>query len=122
MQYRIFGDMMPAVTIRLSRGESVYTQSGGMSWMTEGVQMESNLKGGFGKAFGRMFSGESLFMATFTATRDVDEVTFAATMPGKILKFDIQPDYEIIAEKALFCKNTPAAARCSVRLTAVWRP
>ena len=51
MQYRIFGDMMPAVTIRLSRGESVYTQSGGMSWMTEGVQMESNLKGGFGKAF-----------------------------------------------------------------------
>lgn len=39
MQYRIFGDMMPAVTIRLSRGESVYTQSGGMSWMTEGVQM-----------------------------------------------------------------------------------
>mgnify|MGYP003219332158 CR=1 FL=1 len=61
MQYRIFGDMMPAVTIRLSRGESVYTQSGGMSWMTEGVQMESNLKGGFGKAFGRMFSGESLW-------------------------------------------------------------
>ena len=102
MQYRIFGDMMPAVTIRLSRGESVYTQSGGMSWMTEGVQMESNLKGGFGKAFGRMFSGESLFMATFTATRDVDEVTFAAAMPGKILKFDIQPDYEIIAQKGAF--------------------
>ena len=102
MQYRIFGDMMPAVTIRLSRGESVYTQSGGMSWMTEGVQMESNLKGGFGKAFGRMFSGESLFMATFTATRDVDEVTFAAAMPGKILKFDIQPNYEIIAQKGAF--------------------
>ena len=102
MQYRIFGDMMPAVTIRLSRGESVYTQSGGMSWMTEGVQMESNLKGGFGKAFGRMFSGESLFMATFTATRDVDEVTFAASMPGRILKFDIAPNYEIIAQKGAF--------------------
>lgn len=102
MQYKIFGDMMPAVTVRLSRGESVYTQSGGMSWMTEGVKMESNMKGGLGKAFGRMFSGESLFMATFTATRDVDEVTFASTMPGQILKFDIRPDYEIIAQKGAF--------------------
>lgn len=64
--------------------------------------MDSNMKGGLGKAFGRMFSGESLFMATFTATRDVDEVTFAATMPGQILKFDIRPDYEIIAQKGAF--------------------
>lgn len=102
MRYKIFGDMMPAVTIQLDRGESVYTQAGGMSWMTEGVQMESNMRGGLGKAFGRMFSGESLFMATFTATRQNDEITFAATMPGQIMKFDIRPDYEIIAQKGTF--------------------
>ena len=66
MQYKIFGDMMPAVTIRLSRGESVYTQSGGMSWMTEGVTMESNMKGGLGKAFGRMFSGATKRLSGFS--------------------------------------------------------
>ena len=108
MRYKIFGDTMPAVTIQLDRGESVYTQAGGMSWMTEGIQMESNMRGGLGKAFGRMFSGESLFMATFTATRQDDEITFASTMPGQIMKFDIRPDYEIIAQKGAFLCAEPS--------------
>ena len=102
MLYKIFGDMMPAVTIQLDQGESVYTQSGGMSWMTGGVKMDTNMRGGLGGAFGRIFSGESLFMATFTATRQNDEVTFAATMPGQIVKFNIRPGYEIIAQKGAF--------------------
>ena len=55
MRYKIFGDMMPAVTIQLDQGESVYTQSGGMSWMTGGVKMDTNMRGGLGGAFGRIF-------------------------------------------------------------------
>ena len=81
MKYKIFGGQMPAVTVRLEAGEGVYTQSGGMSWMTEGVTMDTNLKGGLGKSLGRLFSGESLFMATYTAQKEAD-ITFAASLPG----------------------------------------
>ena len=66
MRYEVWGDMMPAVTLSLEAGESIYTQSGGMSWMTDQIEMTTNMKGGLMKGFGRMFSGESLFMATYT--------------------------------------------------------
>ena len=37
MQYSIIGDTMPAVEIQFDApGEKVFTQSGGMAWMTEG--------------------------------------------------------------------------------------
>ena len=72
MKYKIFGGQMPAVTVRLEPGESIYTQSGGMSWMTEGISMDTNLKGGLGKSLGRLFYGESMFMATYTAQKEAD--------------------------------------------------
>lgn len=67
MDYRILGETLPAVEVRLQTGEAMYTQSGGMAWMSEGLTLDSNIKGGLMKGLGRMFSGESLFMATYTA-------------------------------------------------------
>ena len=66
MEYEIWGNTMPAVTLRMKYGDSIYTQSGGMSWMTEGIEMQTNVRGGFMKGLARMFSGESLFMATYS--------------------------------------------------------
>ena len=68
MEYRIIGETLPAVEMKLQAGESVYTQSGGMAWMSDGLTLDSNVKGGLMKGLGRMFAGESLFMATYTAT------------------------------------------------------
>ena len=115
MQYRIFGDMMPAVTIRLSRGESVYTQSGGMSWMTDRIGMETNTHGGLMKGFSRMFTGESMFMATYTAEADSQEITIAASMPGEIHFLEIGPGKSYIAQKSAFL-----CAQHSVQLDAVF--
>lgn len=69
MDYRILGETLPAVEVRLQTGEAMYTQSGGMAWMSEGLTLDSNIKGGLMKGLGRMFSGESLFMATYTASK-----------------------------------------------------
>lgn len=107
MTYEIFGNTMPAVTIRLDQGEGIYTQSGGMVWMTEGIQMSSNVKGGVGGAFGRMFSGESIFMVTYSARRAGSEVTFASSMPGEIRPFNISHGREIIAQKGAFLCAEP---------------
>ena len=58
MRYEVLGDTMPAVEIVFDKpGESMYTQSGGMAWMSEGIAMDSNMRGGFGKSIGRMFAG-----------------------------------------------------------------
>ncbi len=106
MKYKIFGGQMPAVTVRLEPGESVYTQSGGMSWMTEGITMDTNLKGGLGKSLGRLFSGESLFMATYTAQKEAD-ITFASSLPGEIRPIQIGQGREYVAQKGAFLCATP---------------
>ena len=113
MKYKIFGGQMPAVTVRLDAGESVYTQSGGMSWMTEGISMETNLKGGLGKSLGRLFSGESLFMATYTAQKEAD-ITFSASLPGEIRPIRVAPDQEYIAQKGAFLCATPGVTLSAV--------
>ena len=50
MKYRIIGTTIPAVEIKFDApGETMYTQSGGMSWMSEGISMSTNTRGGFMK-------------------------------------------------------------------------
>ena len=101
MQYNIFGGNLPAVTLTLNPSESIYTQSGGMSWMTAGVQMDTNMKGGLLKGLGRMLSGDSLFIATYSATAANQEITIASTFPGAIVAV-IPTGGDVIAQKSAF--------------------
>ncbi len=101
MRYEIFGGVMPAVEMTLGKSESVYTQSGGLAWMTDGFKMETNTKGGFLKGVARMFAGDSLFMATYTAGCDDSKITFSSSMPGAILPLEIG-EKQYIAQKGAF--------------------
>ena len=107
MNYRVFGAPMPAVSISMEQGESIYTQSGGMTWMSEGISMETNMKGGFLKGIGRMFAGESLFMATYAAQRPGVEITLASSFSGEIRVFEVGAGKEYIAQKNAFLCATP---------------
>ncbi|MFA9380937.1 MAG: TIGR00266 family protein [Acetanaerobacterium sp.] len=102
MTYEIFGGNLPAVAIRLEQGESIYTESGGMSWMTNDIEMQTNMKGGLMKGLGRMLSGESLFMATFTAAHPNQEITVASSFPGEILCLELSHGKEYICQKSAF--------------------
>lgn len=103
MQFKLLGTTMPALEVTFdSVGESMYTQSGAMAWMTEGVAMESNMRGGLGKSLGRLFTGESLFLATYTAQRPNAEITFASTVPGDIVQVDISSSHGMICQKDAF--------------------
>lgn len=110
MHYKVFGSPMPAVTLTMEQGESIYTQSGGMAWMSEGISMETNMKGGFLKGIGRMFAGESLFMATYTAQRPGVEITLAASFPGEVKVLEVGNGREYIAQKNSFLCATPNVA------------
>ena len=103
MDYRILGETLPVVEIRLMTGEAMYTQSGGMAWMSEGLTLDSNIKGGLMKGIGRMFTGESLFMATYTAVRPDCIIAFASTVPGRILPVDMSRTSLICQKGAFLC-------------------
>lgn len=103
MDYRILGETLPAVEVRLQPGEAMYTQSGGMAWMSDGFHLDSNVKGGLMKGLGRMFAGESLFMATYTAQRPDSIIAFASTVPGKIMTVDVSKTSLICQKGAFLC-------------------
>ena len=110
MKYQIFGGSLPAVTIYFDAGESIFTQSGGMTWMTDDFTMETNMRGGLGKALGRMFSGESLFMATYTAQRSGAEMTLSSSFPGSIIALELDGSREFICQKSAFLCATPGVS------------
>ncbi len=96
---------MPVVICTLANGEKMITESGSMVWMSPEMQMETSA-GGVGKAFGRMFSGESLFQNTYTSHKDNSIIAFASSFPGDILAIDITPNNPIIAQKSAFLAST----------------
>lgn len=106
MEYKLIGNILPAVEIKLQPGEAICTQSGGMAWMSDGFSMDSNVKGGLMKGFGRMLSGESLFMATYTATRPDSYIAFASTVPGEIIPVDVTYNNLICQKGAFLCSET----------------
>lgn len=107
LRYKIFGDNLPAVSITLDAGQSVYTQSGGMTWMTQGITMQTNMQGGLGRGIGRMLSGDSLFIATYTSNTMGQEIGIASTFPGAILDLDMN-GRGIIAQKSAFLCAQPS--------------
>ena len=80
----------------------MYTQSGGMAWMSDGIEMATNTRGGFMKGLGRMFAGESLFMATYRAQRPGATIAFASTVAGRILPLDVTATGGMICQKGAF--------------------
>ncbi len=108
MRYRIFGEKLPGLTLQLDAGETIYTQSGGMSWMSDNFQMETNVRGGLMKGLGRMLTGESLFMATYTSKEAGAEITLTSAMPGEIHALQLDGRKQYIAQKSAFLCAQPS--------------
>ena len=106
MKYEIQGDSLPVVICTLDVGETMITEHGSMSWMTENMKMETTSNGGVGKAFARMFAGESFFMNRYTAERAAGLIAFASSFPGSIRACEITPGNEIIVHKRAFLAST----------------
>lgn len=105
MKYEILGKTVPVVEATLNNGESMYTQTGGMSWQTQGIKMSTNARGGVMKSLGRMFTGESIFMSSFSAEVDGAKIAFATTVPGDIIPVNMTevPNGIILQKRAFLC-------------------
>ena len=105
MEYQIQGEMMPVVICKLDAGETMITEKGSMAWMSPNMEMNTTA-GGIGKAFGRMFSGESIFQNRYTAKGGSGLIAFASSFPGAIRVVEITPDHPVVAQKASFLAAT----------------
>ncbi len=105
MKYEILGKTVPVIEATLNQGESMYTQSGGMSWQTQGIKMKTNARGGVMKSLGRMFAGESIFMSSYEAEIDGAKIAFATTVPGDIIPVNMTntPNGIMLQKKAFLC-------------------
>ena len=72
-----------------------------MVWMSPNMEMQTSA-GGLGKAFGRMFSGESMFQNVYTARGGPGMIAFASSFPGSIRAVDIDPQHPIVVQKSGF--------------------
>ena len=106
MKYEIKGGNLPVVICTLQPGETMVTESGAMSWMSPNMKMETGAKGGLGGAFGRMFSGESIFQNRYTAQKDEGLIAFASSFPGEIRAVDIALGRSIVVQKRGFLACT----------------
>lgn len=107
MRYEIKGDTLPVVICHLEAGERMITERGSMAWMSPNMKMETSTNGGFGKAFGRMFSGEAMFQNIYTAQGGNGLIAFASSFPGSIKAFEIGPGQEYIFQKKAFLAGEP---------------
>ncbi|MCB6570916.1 TIGR00266 family protein [Eubacterium limosum] len=102
MKYEIIGDTLPVVELVLDKGEQIYTESGGMSWMDPCFDMETSTRGGALKAIKRSFSGNSLFLTTYTCQADKGRIAFSASFPGNIRAVHLEAGQSIICAKTAF--------------------
>ena len=102
MKYRIVGEPLPAVICDVEPGETLITEGGAMSWMSPNMKMDTTSGGGLGKMFGRMFSGDSLFLNRYSAQGGMGQIAFASSFPGSIRAIEVQPGHDIIVQKSSF--------------------
>ena len=91
IDYKIFGDDMQLVEIELDPGEGVRAEAGAMTYMEDGIVMQTEMSGGLFQGFKRAFTGESFFITTFLHQgQGKSHVGFAAPCPGKIIPLQLE--------------------------------
>ncbi len=102
MEYKIHGTVMQTLDVQLRKGEAIYTESGGMAWMRGDISMETSTRGGIMAGVGRMLSGESLFMTTYTCQSSEGLVVFTPEVPGKVLAMTLTSGETLICQRDSF--------------------
>jgi uncharacterized protein (TIGR00266 family) len=111
MQTRIQGTTMPVLDVQLDPGESIFSESGELSWMSSSIQLTTHTQmGGGGGLFGvirRVAGGGSIFMTEYRAVQYPGEVSFAAKVPGHIIPVQVGQGQEYLIHRHGFVCATP---------------
>jgi uncharacterized protein (TIGR00266 family) len=103
LDYRIEGDNLQIVRIKLKPGQDIYAEAGKMVYKTANVEWQTKMTGsGLGEkligALKRKLTGESLFMTHFQCPSD-GEVGFAGDFPGRIQPFHLDAGRSVLVQR-----------------------
>lgn len=104
LDYQILGDDLQLVEIELDPSEGVRAEVGTMTYMEDGIEMQTGMGGDLFSGFKRALTGESFFITTFLNNdRRKRRVAFAAPYPGKIVPFDLDKfNGQVLCQKDSF--------------------
>lgn len=114
MQTHIQGTTMPVLEVQLDPGESVFAESGELSWMSSSIQMTTHTQmgggGGLLGMFKRVAGGGSFFMTDYRAVQSPGVVAFATKVPGHIVPVPVAPNSEYMVHRHGFLCATSQVA------------
>ncbi len=104
LDYQIFGDDLQLLEVELDPSEGVRAEVGTMTYMEDGIEMQTGMGGDLFSGFKRALTGESFFITTFMNNgRQKRRVAFSAPYPGKIMPFDLrQFNGQLLCQKDSF--------------------
>ena len=105
LNHEIFGGNMPVALCYLDAGQSIYAETGAMSWMSTNMTLETKT-GGIGKAFSRMFTSESFFLNYYTPVGGPGMLAISSNFPGTIVSLELDGSRGYILQKSSFLAAT----------------
>lgn len=85
MNFNIIGQGDPFLLVSMKKGDVLKCESNAMVMMESGLELESEMRGGFFQALGRKFAnGESFFQQSIKCSQDGDTL-LSPDLPGDIL-------------------------------------
>ena len=107
---KIEGEESQIATITLRPGERLRAESGSMLFMTQGVEMATNLEGA-PSAFKRMMTGQNVFLTDFTYNggQGTGTVALGTDFPSKIIRLSLE-EYggSLIAQRGAYLASNPS--------------
>ena len=102
--HEIIGDDMQAVVLSLAGGDVVRAEAGAMMYMTDAIEMDAKMEGGFLGGLKRtLLSGESFFITYFRCAGGPGKVAFAGPYPGKIVQVALQSQQLLCQKDSFLC-------------------
>jgi uncharacterized protein (TIGR00266 family) len=92
--------------VRLEMGETIKAESGAMVAMSDTIDVEGKMEGGFFKALGRKLAGESFFFQTLAARRGAGDVFLAHGIPGELFAIPLNGETNYVLQKDGFFAAT----------------
>ena len=101
MRYEVTGTTMQTVSIDLAKGESLYSQTASMAWMSPSIRMDTHTGGGIFAGIKRALAGGGIFITEFIAEGS-GHIAFAPRFPGQIVPMTLATGQSIVCRKETF--------------------
>ena len=111
--FTVTGDIDPFLHVSMTRGDTIYCESGAMVMMDAALDLKGKMQGGIGSALMRRFAnGESFFQQHIEAVRGDGDCLLSPTLPGAMQIIDVGQNQYLLSDGAFVA----ASARVELKV------